>query len=145
MPPSISFRKTNKQQDRMMAAESYKGFLELEQDFRKRFGIFAKVRPGFMSYSSTLTGVVMTPPMSFRYARSTDFALDVGGVVEYYWTRHALLRFEAEDSVLYNSPRPFTFNAARHLPASALSQELTPARDGVWISVLGTPSLRFIL
>ncbi len=84
------------------------GFFGTKEGFQvQRWGFFAKVRPGFMNYSRTLTGVSLTGPMSFRYARATDFALDVGGVVEYYWTRHALLRFDAGDAVLYKSPRPF--------------------------------------
>jgi hypothetical protein len=74
------------------------------------------VRPGFISYSRTLTGVSLTGPMSFRYARATDFALDVGAVVEYYWTRHTFFRFDVGDTVLYNSPRPFDFNGAVSYP-----------------------------
>lgn len=93
------------------------GFFGTREGFQtQRFGFFAKVRPGFISYSRTLTGVSLTGPMSFRYARATDFALDVGGVVEYYWTRHTLFRFDVGDTVLYNSPRPFDFNGAVSYP-----------------------------
>jgi opacity protein-like surface antigen len=94
------------------------GFFGTKEGFQtQRFGFFAKVRPGFISYSRTLAGVSLTGPMSFRYARATDFALDVGGVVEYYWTRHTLLRFDLGDTVLYNSPRPFDFNGAVSYPS----------------------------
>jgi opacity protein-like surface antigen len=93
------------------------GFFGTKEGFQvQRFGFFAKVRPGFMSYSRTLTGVSLTGPMSFRYARASDFALDVGGVVEYYWTRRAVLRFDVGDTVLYNSPRPFDFNGMVSYP-----------------------------
>ena len=55
------------------------GFFGTKTGFQgQRFGFFAKVRPGFTSYSNTLTGVTMTSPMFFRYARATDFGLDVG-------------------------------------------------------------------
>jgi len=93
------------------------GFFGTREGFQvQRFGFFAKVRPGFMNYSRTLTGVSLTGPMSFRYARATDFALDVGGVVEYYWTRRALLRFDVGDTLLYNSPRPFDVDGAVSYP-----------------------------
>ena len=93
------------------------GFFGTKEGFQvQRFGFFAKVRPGFMSYSRTLTGVTLTSPMSFHYVRATDFALDVGGVVEYYWGRHALLRFDVGDSLMYNSPRPFIINGAVSYP-----------------------------
>jgi len=93
------------------------GFFGTREGFQEqRFGFFAKVRPGFMNYSRTLTGVSLTGPMSFRYARATDFALDVGGVVEYYWTRRALLRFDVGDTLLYNSPRPFNVDGAVSYP-----------------------------
>jgi hypothetical protein len=93
------------------------GFFGTKEGFQvQRFGFFAKVRPGFMNYSRTLTGVSLTGPMSFRYARATDFALDVGGVVEYYWTRRALLRFDVGDTLLYNSPRPFNVDGAVSYP-----------------------------
>ena len=93
------------------------GFFGTREGFQvQRFGFFAKVRPGFMNYSRTLTGVSPTGPMSFRYARATDFALDVGGGVEYYWTRRALLRFDVGDTLLYNSPRPFNVDGAVSYP-----------------------------
>ena len=78
------------------------GFFGTKEGYQwQRFGFFAKVRPGIMSYSRTLTGVTLTPPMAFRYARATDFALDVGAVVEYYWSRRALIRLDLGDSLLY--------------------------------------------
>ena len=93
------------------------GFFGTKTGFQgQRFGLFAKVRPGFMSYSNSLTGVTLTSPMSFRYARATDFALDVGAVAEYYWSRHAALRLDVGDSLMYNSPRPFNFNGTVSYP-----------------------------
>jgi hypothetical protein len=93
------------------------GFFGTKEGFQvQRFGFFAKVRPGFMSYARTLTSVTLTSPMPFRYARATDFALDVGGVVEYYWGRHALLRFDVGDSLMYNSPRRFNLNGTVSYP-----------------------------
>lgn len=93
------------------------GFFGTKEGFQvQRFGFFAKVRPGFMNYSRTLTGVSLTPPQSSSYSRATDFALDVGGVVEYYWTRRAVLRFDVGDVVMYKSPRPFDVDGVVSYP-----------------------------
>ncbi|HEY1472406.1 MAG TPA: hypothetical protein VGF61_25440 [Candidatus Acidoferrum sp.] len=94
------------------------GFFGTKEGFQvRRFGFFAKVRPGFMNYSRTLAGVSLTTPQSFRYSRATDFALDVGGVVEYYWTRHAILRFDIGDVLMYKSPRPFDVDGEVSYPS----------------------------
>jgi hypothetical protein len=54
----------------------------------KHVGIFAKARPGFQ------TNVYVNE-------REQDkFALDVGGVVEFYPNRHVVLRFDAGDVII---------------------------------------------
>ena len=110
------------------------GFFGTKTGFQgQRFGFFAKVRPGIMSYSKTLTGVTMMSPMSFRYARATDFALDVGGVVEYYWNRHAALRFDVGDSVMYNSPRALNFDGVVSYPPVPARRNLLQIAIGLAI------------
>ena len=54
----------------------------------KRVGVFAKVRPGFQ------TNFVVNEREQAR------FALDVGGVVEFYPDRHVVLRFDAGDVII---------------------------------------------
>lgn len=54
----------------------------------KKLGIFAKVRPGFQ------TNFVVNE------RERAKFALDVGGVVEYYPNRHVVLRFDAGDVII---------------------------------------------
>jgi hypothetical protein len=54
----------------------------------KRVGIFAKARPGFQ------TNFVV------NNREQTRFALDVGGVAEFYPTRHVVLRFDAGDIII---------------------------------------------
>lgn len=54
----------------------------------KRFGIFAKVRPGFQ------TNFVVNDREQAR------LALDVGGVAEFYPNRHIVLRFDAGDVII---------------------------------------------
>jgi len=64
-----------------------------------KFGIFAKARPGFMRF----TNVPNCPGGNVEDCREggkTEFALDLGGVVEYYPTRRFVLRFDAGDTII---------------------------------------------
>jgi hypothetical protein len=70
----------------------------------KRFeswGIFAKVRPGIVSFSKGQFDVVpigpVTPATSFEILRSrvTSFATDIGGVLEFYPSKRIVTRFDA--------------------------------------------------
>lgn len=54
----------------------------------KKFGIFAKVRPGFQ------TNFVVNQREQAR------LAVDVGGVAEFYPNRHVVLRFDAGDVII---------------------------------------------
>ena len=54
----------------------------------RRFGIFAKVRPGFQTN------------IAFTERERTRLALDVGGVAEFYPNRHVVLRFDAGDVII---------------------------------------------
>jgi hypothetical protein len=70
----------------------------------KRFGLFAKVRPGFVSFTETVTPVqVQSSPFTvFRFdrERKTHFSTDAGGVVEFYPSRRMLVRFDAGDTII---------------------------------------------
>jgi outer membrane protein with beta-barrel domain len=55
---------------------------------KKHVGVFAKVRPGFQ------TNFVVNDREQAR------FALDVGGVAEYYPNRHVVVRFDAGDVII---------------------------------------------
>jgi outer membrane protein with beta-barrel domain len=75
-------------------------------------GIFGKVRPGFNSYSRAFTGVSQIsagPPPLFKnlFDRSTNFVLDLGGVVELYPSRHTTLRFDLGDTHIYYATKSF--------------------------------------
>ena len=70
---------------------------------RNHFGIFGKVRPGFHSYSEALSSVSGTG--DFGYSRSTNFVLDLGGIVEFYPSEHGTLRLEAGDTHIYFGAR----------------------------------------
>lgn len=79
---------------------------------RDHIGIFGKVRPGFNSYSQALTGISQVsagPPSVLKnlFDRSTNFVLDLGGVVELYPTRHTTLRFDLGDTHIYYATKSF--------------------------------------
>jgi hypothetical protein len=71
----------------------------------EKFGIFGKVRPGFTSFSAGRRELVrLSPPPSnvfgFEPHRETNFATDVGGVLEFYPTRRIVTRFDAGDTII---------------------------------------------
>jgi Outer membrane protein beta-barrel domain len=79
---------------------------------RDRVGIFGKVRPGFNSYSQAFTGISQIsagppPVLKNLFDRSTNFVLDLGGVVEIYPTRHTTLRFDLGDTHIYYATKSF--------------------------------------
>ncbi len=80
----------------------------------RRFGVFAKARPGFISFSRSLN--LVGPRRStifgrevdfgvFEIGRRTFFSTDVGGVFELYPSRRAVLRFDVGDTVIRYGPR----------------------------------------
>jgi hypothetical protein len=80
----------------------------------ERFGLFGKVRPGFVSFghSENLIGTRQLTfagfPFvqgDFEFARRTFFANDLGGVLEFYPTRRWALRFDLGDTLIYYGER----------------------------------------
>jgi hypothetical protein len=79
----------------------------------KRVGLFAKVRPGFLSISRVSIsepGAPLVPsgliPVTTRIARQTHFTIDIGGVVEFYPSRSTVFRVDAGDTLVrYGRPR----------------------------------------
>jgi len=77
----------------------------------KRFdkvGVFGKARPGFVRFEKGDyvfgTGgcfTVFPPPLAcFQSRATTNFAFDVGGVVEVYPSRNTLIRFDVGDTMI---------------------------------------------
>jgi hypothetical protein len=76
-----------------------------------KWGIFAKVRPGVVSFSQgdnkfVSTGAGSSFPIQFEQKRLNNFALDLGGVLEFYPSRHIVTRFEAGDTMIHYGSRP---------------------------------------
>lgn len=82
----------------------------------KNFGIFAKARPGFISFSRGFGDVVITGPpptgsifpvTDFRPRRLTHPALDLGGVLEFYPSRKLVTRFDIGATLYRAGPTTF--------------------------------------
>ena len=78
---------------------------------RNHFGFFGKARPGFNSYSRALATITDTGSgATYSYTRSTNFVLDLGGIVEFYPRESGTFRIEVGDTHLYYGDRTYTFN-----------------------------------
>lgn len=65
------------------------------------FGLFGKIRPGFVRSQlkdETVNGA--NPTLNTLFRTSTGLALDVGGVLEFYPSRHTMLRFDLGDTLI---------------------------------------------
>jgi hypothetical protein len=74
----------------------------------KRFGIFAKARPGFTSFSEGMFEFVPvtqtvdpSAQITIRTERLTHFTADIGGVVEFYPSRRIFTRIDAGDTIIH--------------------------------------------
>jgi hypothetical protein len=74
----------------------------------EKFGVFAKARPGLISFGEALrvsqapvvTGGVTDIVNVFSGERKTHFTTDVGGVLELYPSRRVLVRFDFGDTMI---------------------------------------------
>jgi hypothetical protein len=68
-------------------------------------GIFAKARPGFISFSNTVQGATLNPavPLAFtlQTGRLTKPALDLGTVIELYPAKHWAWRTDLGDTMVF--------------------------------------------
>lgn len=83
-------------------SQRYQGLFGVKYGVRgDSAGIFGKLRPGFVhfgegTFDPTIQTLVPVPPT----AKSTEFALDIGGVFELYPSRHTVLRFDVGDTII---------------------------------------------
>jgi len=83
----------------------------------ERFGVFGKARPGFVHFARSLSGFIVDPntssfqfPVIEREFRArTEFATDIGGVLEFYPTRRIVTRFDIGDMIIRYKERTFMF------------------------------------
>ncbi len=68
-------------------------------------GLFAKARPGFTHVSGNgveCVGDVCALALLIRPAYGTEFALDLGGVIEFYLSRRIVARFDLGDTMIWH-------------------------------------------
>lgn len=71
-----------------------------------RWGIFAKARPGIVHFTSEFGGFVtclsLTCPIQIEpfHETRTHFAMDLGGVVEFYPSKRIVTRFDVGDTIV---------------------------------------------
>jgi hypothetical protein len=75
----------------------------------EKFGVFGKVRPGFISAGGIFSLVPGSQGSSFfpnfKIERKTFFTTDVGGVLELYPSRRMVVRFDAGDTLIRHPAR----------------------------------------
>lgn len=75
----------------------------------KKFGVFGKLRPGFLSVNNFFSfvpgsqGSIFPPP--FTIERKAFFTTDFGGVVELYPSSRMVVRFDAGDTAIRHPAR----------------------------------------
>ena len=69
----------------------------------EKFGVFAKVRPGFTSFSDGKPTYDFSNPafIDFRARRATHLTVDAGGVLELYVSRRWMTRFDVGDTIIH--------------------------------------------
>ena len=91
------------------------GFAGLKVGKRfENWGIFAKARPGVISFSQGINNVIENPgspafPISFEVKPLTTFAADVGGVIEFYPSKRIVTRFDVGDTIIHYKRRNSNF------------------------------------
>jgi len=78
----------------------------------QHFGIFGKVRPGFLSSSDSLRQInidlsTIVTPETFRFNRLTERVVDFGEVLEYYPSKHWAFRWDIGDTVIFREEPRF--------------------------------------
>jgi len=118
----------------------------------KRFenwGIFAKARPGVVSFSEGEFNVTGIPPsvfsaIPFERNRVTSFATDVGGGIEFYPSKRIVTRFDAGDTIIHFTKR--TTNTVLFNPLTntfSLVPVTTPARTSHNFQFMASVGFRF--
>lgn len=100
-----------------------------------RFGIFGKARPGFIRYTATTTGFdrVPVPPDQFvpgggefarpRFGSRNEFALDLGGVLEFYPSKRIVTRFDLGSTIIRYAARTTEFTVVEGNPQTAVVRQ----------------------
>ncbi len=87
------------------------GFFGIKSGIRWRhWGVFAKFRPGLISYSGVVRAVNVSNPQPITLGRLNRAAYDLGGGAEFFLSRHWLFRYDASDVISHEGNYTVTFN-----------------------------------
>lgn len=100
-----------------------------------KVGVFAKARPGFIrfergDYQLGPGGciAIFPPPLGcFQPVAKTNFAFDVGGVIELYPSARTIIRFDAGDTIIRFGQRTVAAGNPAFPPPSGLNLVALPA------------------
>lgn len=112
----------------------------------EKWGIFAKARPGVASFSEGAFDVVPEGLNFFelRRKRVTSFAMDIGGVLEFYPSKRIVTRFDAGDTIIHFRRRTAEFEIVD--PVTGLLQVvpfISPARTTHNFQFMASVGFRF--
>lgn len=106
-------------------------------------GLFAKARPGFVRHQKgdyRQQGgciAIFPPPIAcFEPVARTSFAVDLGGVVEWYPSKRAIVRFDAGDTIINFGNRSVA--ATDVSPAGTVRQVVVPRSSETTHNFQGT-------
>ena len=98
------------QDDDVKAGRKIQGLFGVKAGKRfDKVGLFAKARPGFVRYekgdyvfaSGVVCILIFPPPVAcMNPVARTNFAIDLGGVVEVYPSNRTIIRFDAGDTIV---------------------------------------------
>ncbi len=107
----------------------------------EKFGLFGKARPGFVRFSQgdyRLIGACVTifpaPITCFESEPKTNFALDLGGVVEFYPSQKTIVRFDAGDTMIFFGDRRVVLADENIPPRLTVSTRGSETRHNLQIS-----------
>jgi hypothetical protein len=92
----------------------------------EHFGLFAKARPGVVSFSKTLSFDGLDTSQGFPFPifhleRRTYFSFDLGGVLEFYPSKRIVMRFDGGDTMIrYGSIELPLFLNPASIPAETI-------------------------
>ncbi|HKE59256.1 MAG TPA: outer membrane beta-barrel protein [Pyrinomonadaceae bacterium] len=91
--------------------QKLQGFIGLKAGVKNRWaGVFAKARPGVMwfgDFSSPGSCTASTFGSACTVSHEKDFAMDLGGVVEFYPTERTIIRADIGDTIIHYPQRTF--------------------------------------
>ena len=87
---------------------------------------------------------VFAPSIDFVEKRLTTFAMDVGGVVEFYPTKRVITRLDIGSTIIHYGPRTINFPSFDPLTGNFTSQRSTvPAQNRGTLQVIAGVGFRF--